>query len=87
MGASAPGRQQVLHLLDAVDAPRPLLEVADHLLLADLAAQVDLAVLGVDVDLALRDLLVPEELALDHVRERDVVGLRPALPRRAPAVT
>ena len=55
---------------------RALLEVADHLLLADLAAQVDLAVLGVDVDLALRDLLVTEELALDHVRERDVVGLR-----------
>src|SRR5687767_704765 len=67
--------EQVLDVVNALHAPRALLEVADHLRLADFAAEDDLAVFGVHVDLTLRDLCVAEDLALDLARQRDVVRL------------
>jgi hypothetical protein len=68
--------EEVLDVLDALHLPRPLLEILDQLRLLDLAAEVDLAVLGVDVDLALRDVGVAEDLGLNLPRQRNVVGLR-----------
>src|SRR5262249_8600664 len=67
--------EQVLDLLDALDLLRPHLEVLDQLRLLDLAAEDDLAVLGVDVDAPFRDVHVAEDLRLDLERERRVVGL------------
>jgi hypothetical protein len=73
--------EEVLHLADAVDFHRRLAERLDEALVRDLAAQVDDAVLCIDVDVALRDIGVAEELRLDLGRERRVVGLllRPLL--------
>ncbi len=65
--------EKVLHVPDALDLPRLLLERLDHVPLVDLAPQDDHAVLGVDVDLALGDVGIAEDLRLDLVRERGVV--------------
>ena len=67
--------QEVLHLSHALDLPRRLAERLDEALVGDLAAKIDDAVLRVDVDVALRDIGVAEELRLHLVGERRVVGL------------
>ena len=61
-------------MADAGDAPRDGLDVRDVLGPLDDPAQEHRAVLGVDVDAAFRDAGAAEELCLDVVRERDVVG-------------
>jgi hypothetical protein len=73
LGFGAGRVEQVLDVLHALDAARLLLEVADQLGTFDLAAEDDDAVLGVDVDLALRDVGVAEDLGLDLASERRVV--------------
>jgi hypothetical protein len=67
--------EQVLHVLHALDAPGSILQVLDQLGLTDFAAEDDLAVLGVDVDLSLGHVDVAEDLRLDLAGEGDVVGL------------
>src|SRR5215210_5453516 len=72
----ARGVQQALDVLDALHLPSLADKLVDQLWGLDLAAQHDLAVLGVDVDLALRNLGVAEDLGLDLARQRHIVGLR-----------
>src|SRR4051794_16765789 len=67
--------QEALDLLDALDLARLRDEVVDQLGRVDLAAEHDLAVLGVDVDLALRHVGLAEDLGLDLASEGDVVRL------------
>src|SRR6266446_2307992 len=66
--------QQVLDGAHALDLARLGAEVLDQVRLLELAAQVDDAVLDVDVDLARGHLSVPEDLALDLAGQRHVVG-------------
>jgi hypothetical protein len=68
--------EQVLHAAHAGDALSDGLDARDVLLSLDYPAQEYGAVLGVDVDAPLRDAGAAEELCLDLVRERDVVGRR-----------
>src|SRR5438105_8034686 len=65
--------EEVLHVPHALDAPRPLDELLQHVRIRNLAAQLDDAVLRVDVDLPLRHVRVAEDLRLHLVRERGVV--------------
>src|SRR5436305_447896 len=67
--------QEVLDPENALDLARLTGELLREVLL-DLSAQVDDAVFGVDIDLALRHLGVAEDLGLDLARERHVVRLR-----------
>jgi hypothetical protein len=68
--------QQVLDGAHSLDLAGLGAEVLDQVRLLELAAQVDDAVLDVDVDLPLRHVGPAEDLALDLARQRDVVGLR-----------
>src|SRR5947208_9332361 len=68
--------QQVLARADSLDLARLSAEIFDQIRLLELAAQVDDAVLDVDVDLPLRDVGAAEDLALDLASQRYVVGLR-----------
>src|SRR6266566_1872405 len=68
--------QEVLDGAHSLDLARLGAEVLDQVRLLELAAQVDDAVLDVDVDLPLRHVGATEDLALDLARQRDVVGLR-----------
>src|SRR5438105_7575776 len=65
--------EQVADVADALDLARLPDEVADHLRCLCLAAQVDDAVLGVHVDVSLRDVGAAEDRRLHLARERDVV--------------
>jgi hypothetical protein len=76
LGFGAGHVQEVLDLLDALDAARLLLEVRDQLGPLDLAPEDDDAVLGVDVDLTLRDVGIAEDLGLDLAGQRRVIGIR-----------
>src|SRR3954451_12650420 len=89
LGRVRPGRrrgvrevEQVVDLLDLGDLARLRLERVDEIGGLDLAAQVDLAVDDVDVDLVLRPVLAAEDLRLDLAGDRDVgqvLGLGRAL--------
>src|SRR6266542_1144886 len=68
--------QEAFDVLHALHLARLAHELVDQLRRVDLAAQDDLAVLGVDVDLPLRDVRLAEDLRLDLACERHVVGLR-----------
>src|SRR4051794_7046062 len=65
---------QVLDPAHTLDAPRLLSHALDVLRALHEAAQEHDAILGVDADLALRDVGAAEQLALDLLGERDVVG-------------
>src|SRR5262249_52658503 len=52
------------------------LQILDEVRLLELTAQVDDAALHADVDLLFRDVGIAEDLALNPVGERRVVGLR-----------
>src|SRR5215213_8078203 len=64
---------QVLDSTHTLDAPRLLPHPVDVVLALHDAAQEHDALLGVHADLALRDVGTAEQLALDLLRERDVV--------------
>src|SRR6266545_6869612 len=65
--------EQVLHVADSLHLARLPDEVLDQFRPRHLSAQLDDPVLHVDVELALRDVRVAEDLAADLVRERGVV--------------
>jgi len=65
---------QVLDRTHTLDAPRLLPHAVDVVLALHDAAQEHDALLGVHADLTLRDVGAAEHLALDLVREREVVG-------------
>src|SRR5439155_141565 len=67
---------EVSHLPDALHSARLALELVQQLGRANLAAQEDASVLGVDVDLPLRDACVAEDLRLDLAREGHVIHPR-----------
>jgi hypothetical protein len=68
--------EQVLDVADALYLACPVHELVDEVGVGKLAPQLDHAVLCVDVDLALRHVCVAEDLRLDLVSERRVIGLR-----------
>src|ERR1051325_8129855 len=67
--------EEVLDVADALDLADLRLEVVDHVLGRNLAAQLDEPLLDVDVDLPLGDVRRPEDLRLDLVGQRRVVHL------------
>src|SRR4051812_37164413 len=67
------GVEQVADVLDAGDLPGGDAELVDLGLVGQLAAQLDDAVVDVDGDRALGDVVRAEELGLDLARERHVV--------------
>src|SRR5215213_7134238 len=67
---------QVLDRAHALDAPRLLPHAVDVVLALHDAAQEHDALLGVHADLTLRDVGAAQHLALDLLREREVVGRR-----------
>ena len=68
--------QQVLDRAHALHLARLGAEILDQIRLLELAAQVDDAVLDIDVDLPLRDVGAAKDLALDLASQRHVVWLR-----------
>src|SRR5215204_2883492 len=65
--------RQVLDALHALHLPGPGHQLVHQLAVRQLAAEVDHAVLHVQVDLVLGDLVVPEDLALDLLGQRGIV--------------
>jgi hypothetical protein len=65
--------EQVLDRVHARDRVNRSLELLDQVVILDLTAEEDCAVLGVDAQSPLRNLGVSEDDALDRVGERRVV--------------